>query len=230
MLKNFKFKYVVFYHGINDTRTNNCPPEVFDNDYRHVSFYNELFVLFRHPEIKITLVPWFVDFAFQKFLEKTNIRKVIPKEYNVMEFYFQKTAREDSGWKFGDNLKSKKTFTKNLENILTLANQKGDSVLVVSYASFMPEGYSLKKFIDKQLDYTEHKWPAELYGAPANVVAGIRAHNKIGLELSRKYNNSIHVEFSENLPKEGKYFFDICHLTPEGCEELGKMLRPVLIP
>lgn len=230
LLSKFHFKYVLFYHGINDTRTNNCPGDMFDENYRHISFYNELFILFRHPEIKITLVPWFLDYLLQKIKELTGLHKTIPKEYNVMEFYFSKTAKEDPLWKYGNEIKSKQTFSRNLNNILELASQKGDSVFVISYASFQPENYSLKKFIDKELGYTEHKWPTELYGSPPNVLAGIEAHNQIGRALAKQFPIARHVEFADSLSKEGKYFFDICHLTPEGCNELGeKILRHLFL-
>ena len=230
LLEKLKFKYIIFYHGINDARTNNCPKEYFDLDYRHISFYNELFILFRHPEIKFTMIPWFSDFVIQKFKEKTGLHKTIPKEYNVMEFYFRKTANEDPGWKYGNELKSKASFSRNLTNILNLAEKKGDSVLVVSYAWFQPENYSLQKFIDKQLGYTEHKWPTELYGSPINVKAGIIAHNVIGKELASNFYVARAVDFEGTLPKKGEYFFDICHLTQAGCEEMGKKIRSNIFP
>ena len=37
--RGYTFDYVIFYHGINETRANNAPPDVFSEDYDHYSFY-----------------------------------------------------------------------------------------------------------------------------------------------------------------------------------------------
>ena len=38
-LKKARFDLVIFYHGINETRANNAPPEIFREDYAHYSWY-----------------------------------------------------------------------------------------------------------------------------------------------------------------------------------------------
>ena len=37
-----KFDLVVVYHGINEVRANNCPPDLFREDYSHYSFYRNV--------------------------------------------------------------------------------------------------------------------------------------------------------------------------------------------
>ena len=41
-LKNKSFDLVIFYHGINETRANNSPPSLYDDDYLHYSWYRNV--------------------------------------------------------------------------------------------------------------------------------------------------------------------------------------------
>ena len=222
LLRHRKYDNVLFYHGINDTRTNNCPSDVFDLDYRQVEFYNELFVLFRHPEINLTILPYLTDFLIQKLLSSTGIKPTIPKEYNIMEFYFDKKITNTDWWEYANEIKSKNSFRRNLDRIASLSVEKKEKLIVISYAWFQPDDYTFEGFIAKKLGYTDHAWPTEIYGPPAYVPLGIQAHNEIGREITRKYPNLKHLEFADSLPKEGPYFLDICHLTPLGCQRLGE--------
>jgi hypothetical protein len=229
LLKKIKYDYVIFYHGINDARTNNCPPEVFDLDYRQVAFYDELYVLFRHPEMRFTTLPWLVDAGIQKLRAAAGLKKQIPKEYNIMEYYFEKKISDRSWWEFGADIKTRDSFRRNLENILKLADEKGERVLVMTYAHYLPADYTLENFIEKKLDYDGHAWPVEIYGDPQSILKGIRTHNEISRELAAKYPKAILLDFANLLPSQGVFFQDICHLTPDGCREMGKETRKSII-
>src|SRR5205807_5198572 len=41
-LARHRFDLVIVYNGINDTRMNNCPPEMFRLDYTHCAWYRQL--------------------------------------------------------------------------------------------------------------------------------------------------------------------------------------------
>ena len=38
-MSNVRFDLVLFYHGINESRTNNAPPDLFSEDYSHYAWY-----------------------------------------------------------------------------------------------------------------------------------------------------------------------------------------------
>ena len=224
-LKNARFDFVIIYHGINDTRANNSPSNVFDINYRHIAFYNELHVLNRHPEINITVLPYFIDLHIQRALMNEGYRKTIPKDFS--EFFNAEHLHEL--FRFGDTIKTGETFKRNLENILRLAQMKQETVLLSTYAHYMPDNYTLERFLNRELDYAEQVYPAEIYGSPAHVKAGIEQHNEIAKTLHMEYPEIQLIDFDNVIPKDGKHFNDICHLTDVGCEILAWHLSNIIV-
>lgn len=228
LLKDYPFDLVIFYHGINDTRTNNAPEKVFDPDYRHVSFYNEFYVFKRHPEIQFTMLPWFFDYLWQKILEGTGLKEMIPKEYNIMEYFKEKKILDRKWWEHGSDVKSRHVFRKNLEQVISLSKTKGDRLVLLTYASHLPDNYSVDLFASDALDYSHthlKSWPVEIYGDPEHVSKGISIHNSITRQTARDEQQLVFIDFDHILPKEGKYFYDICHLTPTGCVQMGTAIQ-----
>ena len=43
--RDVRFELVVFYHGVNETRANNAPPQLFREDYAHYSWYKSVNML-----------------------------------------------------------------------------------------------------------------------------------------------------------------------------------------
>ncbi len=83
-LKHLGFDYVFVYDGINDTRTNNCPDDVFKEDYSHIHFYSQVNIFERHSEINYFTLPFLLDYYWNELKIKTGWKKIIPKEYLVM--------------------------------------------------------------------------------------------------------------------------------------------------
>lgn len=54
-LSSMRFDTVILYHGINETRANNVPKELFRKDYSHYAWYEEINFYFNHPLIRKTL-------------------------------------------------------------------------------------------------------------------------------------------------------------------------------
>jgi hypothetical protein len=53
----------------------------------------------------------------------------------------------------------------NLTAILDLAGQRGDRVLLMTFATYLPADYSLQAFLEKRLDYGLHSAaPIEILG------------------------------------------------------------------
>ena len=57
-LQDQSFDLVIFYHGVNDLRANNIPPELYRDDYSHFSWYQRIYELDRHPELNILTFPY----------------------------------------------------------------------------------------------------------------------------------------------------------------------------
>jgi len=228
LLKDYSFDWVLFYHGINDTRSNNCPKEVFDLDYRHVGFYNEVYTLMRHPEMRFTVIPYSIDYIWQRIRVMAGWKQEIPKEYNVMEYFHEKKAPNRLWWEHGKDIKTRESFERNLRNIIELAKEKGEQLILSTYAHHQPDEYTLEKFVNKELGYVDHSWPTELYGEPAYIKQGIIAHNTVIREVQAEYPDLHFIEFQQQLPQEGQYFFDICHLTPPACDKLGKEILTIM--
>ena len=84
--ENLGFDYVLPYDGINDTRSNNCPDNIFDKDYSHIQFYSQVNVFQRHPEIKYFVLPFVIDYYWNEFKIKAGYKKLIPQEYIVVNW------------------------------------------------------------------------------------------------------------------------------------------------
>ena len=209
-LINRKFDLVVIYDSINDTRANNCPLKIYRDDYSHYAWYEELNLLDQHKEIKYLVFPY----EFHKLAIR------IWKSINHIE-YVPKTFPKKEWIQYGVDIKTKVSFKNNLEKIIELAGQKGEKILLMTFAYYVPKDYSYEKFKSCQLDYTFLEWsaPIEEWGAPANVVKGIDAHNEVIKELAREHKDVLLVDQASLMPHSGTYFRDICHLTPAGFDQ-----------
>jgi hypothetical protein len=72
--------------------------------------------------------------------------------------------------------------------IIDLAAKKNEKVVLTTYASYIPNNYTYKKFTNKELDYGQQIFPIELYGIPENINLGLIAHNEIIYSLSNNEN------------------------------------------
>ena len=218
-LRAAPFDLVIYYESINEVRANSCPRALFRADYSHYSWYRSVNMIERHKELSVTASP----FVFHKlFVWLGRTVRSLP------DVPMQKPNDEWVGE--GAEIKTAGSFRQNLEGIIEIAQEKGDPLLLVSFAYYIPADYSIGRFRAKQLDYTGYLCPIELWGKPENVEAGIRAHNGILRTLyadhvkageSRLYFFDLETE----MPKDGACFDDICHLTRRGSEEFVARIR-----
>jgi hypothetical protein len=196
-LRNRKFDLVLFYDGFNEIRANNCPPNIFREDYSHYWWYEDINILEDHPEIDFFSLPYLLH-----SLSVHIWRKVTHLEYVPIH-------RPRKDWmKYGGDIKTKESLRRNLNKILGLANEKGDN--------FLPEGYSFERFKRKTLDYGKYLFAIETWGIPKYVDRCIQAHNDVIKEFIDRP-KVIFVDQAILIPKKGIYFNDVCHLTAKGC-------------
>ena len=222
-LKDTAFDFVVFYHGINETRTNNCPQDVFDADYNHVRWYEEINTL-RTSAVNVSVIP----FAIKQWLHSVS-RSLGIKQYIPMEF-----PRRD--WmRYGSDVKSAASFKFNVLEIVNLANKNKTPLLLLSFAYYVLDDYSLDKFLGGELDYATRPdasgtrgTPIEIWGQPKNVEQGILAHNQALREISASQEQVHFLDMNQLLPKSKEYFNDVCHLTRKGSRFLAERVSTVV--
>lgn len=220
------FDYIFVYHGINDQRTNNIWQNRFDDDYRHVEFYDDLYVINHHSEINITAIPFMLDWIKLSFLKKKQgLQRYISKDI----FMGLLKGNPEPHVLEGKEIKTAVTFRRNYENIIQLAEQHQEKVVLSTYAWNLPLDYDFKKFYNKELPYyQEQLFPTELYGMPNNIRNGLQIHNNIVRELSVAHPNLPFIDMDKNIPDSSTYFNDVCHLTDEGCSLMASKLSNLL--
>jgi hypothetical protein len=217
-LARHRFDVVLFYHGINETRANNCPPEVFREDYGHYSWYRHLRRLDAHRESRIFVLPYTLAYAAARIAEGIGWRTVLSRDLPPQEWVHH-----------GAQLKTVRPFRDNLTRVLDLAATRGEPVLLMTFAYYLPADYDRERFERRELDYVRHGSPVELWGDPRNVVAGIEAHNGVVRELAARY-GTLFVDQASLLPREGENFNDICHLSYKGSARFVENLLPAILP
>ncbi len=204
-LGNQRFDWVVIYHGVNEVRANNIAAERFDPDYNHYSWYRRINALERHPELPYLALPYSLHYGWLTLDHRLRPEAYLPRH--------QPAA---GALRHGTEIKTAGPFARNLERILEVAAGRGEKTVLMTFAYHVAAGYSLEAFREKRLDYGSHARPIELWGEPANVIAGLEAHNRAIVELAGRRPEAVFVDQHRLLPKSGELFDDLCHLTPEG--------------
>lgn len=205
LLEQRHFDLVIIYHGINDARMNNVPAERFRADYSHAAWYDQLRVLERdRPWEAVSKLPFGLRFLAIELADSRYLDRYVPRH------------RPREGWTaHGAELKSEVSFAANLTALVELARARGEPVLLMTFAWYTPQDYSLEKFRAKQLDYADHDWPLEHWGRPEHVMAALRAHNAI-IERFRGAPGVVFVDVAARMPHGAAQFHDVCHLTVAG--------------
>jgi len=218
LLSKHRFDAVIFYHGINETRANNCPPDVFRSNYTHYAFYQETHLLMRHPEMNYCTLPYFLELVFLKISNKLNHHKLVPTH-----------APQPDWLQYGKIFKTGPAFANNIQAIINLAKRKKEKLLLLGYAYYVPTNYSLAGFLNKTLDYQTHNSPIELWGLPPHVANSIDGHNQMLQRLVQNNSEVLYYDMNAIIPKNKHYFNDICHLTNRGCNLFAEKVVLTLI-
>jgi len=218
-LSEARFELVLVYHGINEARANNAPPEVFREDYAHYSWYESVNALAPYHGAASFALPY-----TRRYLA-VRMRNLLRADRYVA------TDSPRKEWvKYGRDPRSAAPFRENLSAILDLARGRGDRVLLMTFAIHVPEDYSLEAFKAKRLDYALHQLPLELWGAPEHVVRTVAVHNEIVRSLAAQHEGVLFVDQARLMTGSGRYFNDPCHFTAAGAVKFVENLLGVLRP
>jgi len=212
------FDYVVEYDGINDLRANNCPPEMFRNDYSHYSWYDEIDFYFSHEKLfhAYSYFPYFAYIATRRVKDKLSGRVYLPRERPRAEWYG-----------YGTDIKTAKPFARNMNRIASLARKNGAVPVIFSFAYYIPPGYSIQKFMAG--DYKDkYMFPVEMWGTPEAVEKGLEIQNGIATAIAEQQRAS-YVDEAARLRGRADAFIDVCHLSPAGVAQLSSDIARVVI-
>jgi hypothetical protein len=188
------FDLVVFYDGVNDARLNCCADDIYRDDYRHFSWYDSL-------EARLAVGTVSVSDILRSRLNRGNLT------FDIAE-----------GREFSDHVKTAKAYRQNLEPIADAVDRGEGRMLLMTFAYLIPENYSEDAFRAHQLGYGrgQYQLGADVWGTPKGVEAAIAAHNAVMRDVARKHKSIIFIDEEKQMPKDGVYFSDCCHLTDQG--------------
>ena len=216
-----RFDLVILYHGANETRTNNAPPEMFREDYSHYSWYTVVNALAPYHGTAVLALPYTLRYAAARARQRWASNRFVP------------TNEPRAEWvEYGRNVRSVASFEQNVAAILDLASERGDPVMLMTFASYVPANYSRKAFEEARLDYRLHRMPVETWGRREYVLAALAAHNDVVRRLASERKNVLFVDQEALMEGSARNFDDPFHLTIEGSvtfvEHVMSVLRPHL--
>ena len=218
-LEDERFDLVVVYHGINETRANVIPPLFFREDYSHLPWYRRVNAVAPFHGRAHFALPYTLA-----FLSNALDVALHPERYHDPD-------HPRAEWlAYGAEIRSAGTFRRNLEAVLARAEERGDPVVLMSFATHLPGDYSLEAFREGRLDYGLHVSPVELWGDPQHVMAGVEEHNQVVRQLAEAHPDVLFVDQAELLPASGSYYNDVCHLSGAGSARFAGNLVEALLP
>ena len=212
-----RFDLVIFYHGINESRANNAPPEIFREDYGHYSWYENVNALAPYHGTAVFALPYTLRYL------TNNIRHILQKNQYISTYSVPKQ------WiQYGQTSRSAASLQHNLSALLELAEKRGDQILLMTFATYSPENYSRHAFDQKQLGYGLHRSPIEWWGQREHVLATVAVHNEIVRRTAAQHKNVLFVDQASLMEGNARYFNDVCHLTALGSTKFVENLVRVL--
>jgi hypothetical protein len=218
--RGYDFDLVIFYHGINDARANNYPREVFREDYTQFPYYQRYAPAFAWVERHGLLARSFaatlgVSLYYRaKVLFAPAFQREAPYNHPL----------DDPWLAEGADLKTPPVFARNVEEVLRIARERGQRVLLLTYAYHLPADYTNERFLAGQTDYTfaPESVATEVWGRKENVIAAIEAHNAEIRRLAAAHPEALFFDMERRLPKDGRHFIDVCHWTDLGREAFAQ--------
>lgn len=221
-----QFDLVLVYDGINDTRLNCCPPELFRDDYTHAIWYRQFAeeLAGGSPSLSQVAVA-----GVRSALDRNRLGTPAPE---LLEF--------------AADPQTPRCLRANHAALCDLAVERGDPLVLLTFAWHIPPDYTLQKFGDDQLDYAhkgKNRCAAELWGKAEHVAHALRLQNEeiraLAADWRARGGTSAGVpageiprvqllDMDDRLPHTGEMFIDPCHLTETGSAVFVEILWPVV--
>jgi hypothetical protein len=219
LLERKHFDLVIYYEAINENRANCIPKEFFKEDYTHLKWYRDIQTILSHPEINYTVLPYVFHLTAHKIKDILTHR------------YFASFEKVEPGFMdFGSQIKTAKSYEKNLSRIIDLAEKKGEKLILMKYASFFPKGIALsgEEMDKKHFAGCYYACSVSIWGKAGNVEKGITVHNQILENLARK-RHTYYLDMQAEMPQNPAFFCDICHVSEPGARHFANRLASYII-
>jgi hypothetical protein len=191
---------------------------LFREDYGHYSWYEVVNALAPHHGQAVFALPYTLRYL------------AIRTRQFVMQHRYVPTREPREDWvRYGKDSRSAVSFKHNLEAILELSSRRGDPVLLMTFASYVPADYSLERFKEKRLNYGLHLSPLEIWGLPQHVLATVAIHNEIVRELATQDKQILFVDQASLMTGSPLYFNDPVHFTVLGSIEFVENIVKALL-
>jgi len=210
------FDLVVFYHGINETRANNAPPNIFKDDYSHFSWYETANMLDGYHGKALFTLPYTLRFFYLNIKRAMHDEQYVPVDWP-----------RDEWLQFGREPRSEASFQNNLNAILDLAARRCERVLLMTFATYIPPD---KHWGRKGKLFGLKRAPVTLWGRRGDVLKAVNAQNEVVRSLASKENDTLFVDQANLMDHSPRSFNDPCHLTIEGSAQFAKNIVKVLLP
>ncbi len=218
--RNEPFDLVVVYHGINETRMNNCPPGMFREDYSHVSWYAMVNALHPQSVANWVLFPYTVRYAWVSLLDQAGA-------------YAPRTRPKPEWMPYGASVHTEAAFEKNIRQIVEMAGDRGEAVVLVTFAYRVvedpPEEFDPRQMPGYAIPDFKGACPIEIWGQLSHVTGAIDLHNGALRRLADRYAHVTLFDQAALMSQDPRYFCDICHFTRAGCERFVENLIPVIV-
>lgn len=208
-LADRKFDLVLVYHGINDVFLNNIPEPLYREDYSHASRYRHIDALAEHPEHPYFVLPYTVRYLVCRWQEQLRLRRQPGRDFLAE----------------GETVRTGPAFERHLRELIDLARERGESVVLVTTPIYIPANYTDEAFEAKTLDYVRYLSILRTWGTTTSVPRAIGIHNDVVRKVALE--NSPHVALADvatTMPAEGRFFDDCCHFSTAGCERFTELL------
>jgi hypothetical protein len=213
-----RFDLVLVYHGINELRANCCPASDFREDLSHIEWYRRVNYVNRHQRLlHWTGVPYVAHDALMALEKATGRYRPIP--FNRMNW---------EGFEHCSELKTPPCFRRNLAAIADLARERGDPLLLMTYAWYLAPDYSHKRFKRREAGYAIHRTELGTWGTPASIAAGLEAHNAAVRAVAAAHPDVHLLDQAALMPGRQEYWNDVCHMTARGTIEFAANIGELL--
>ena len=197
-----KYDLIVVYHGINDVKLNQVTVEDFRDDYSHYGWYRQFEYMRAHGRFTISNL---VDDAAQRLHETT--------------------LDKQSEMEFGNELKTPPAFEANMRRLLELAKEMDTPLVLMTFAIYLPDGYTDDAYRAGELDYAEggFKHACDTWGFPENVRKTVDAHNERIQAVAVDCPSCPYVDMAVQIGDRGDDFSDVCHLSDAGIKRFCEL-------
>ncbi len=207
-LEGARFALVVEYDGINDVRFNNAPPDIFRGDYGHGRWYEIVNAMAPYHRHARAALPYTLRYLLLR-----------AKQVMTRSSYVPQTQPRPEWTPYAREARSVGSFEANLTAMLSLARARGDRMMLMTFATHVPDTYSYDAFVTQRLDYVVHISPIELWGRLNDVAAAIGKQNVMVRRVAAAHPGAILVDqaaLMASAGEQGPLYNDICHLTVAG--------------